>query len=90
MTTFSIVHQLSLSEKRALIQELRDAIRFDVTAKRIMKVDAKLAKQAEREAKRANRIAALEAKIAALRNPVGAKAIKANKKAGAVSVTKYA
>jgi hypothetical protein len=90
MTTFSIVNQLSTADKRALIAELRDSIAFDKRAARIAKVDAKLAKQAERDAKKASRIAALEAKLAALKNPVGTKAIKANRKAGAVTVTKYA
>ena len=90
MTTFNIVHTLSTSEKRALIAELRDSIAFDKRAARIMKADAKVAKQAERQEKRASKIAALEAKLEALRNPVGAKAIKANKKASKATVIKYA
>jgi len=90
MTTFSIVHTLSTAEKRILIAELRDAIRFDVVAKRIAKADTKAAKQAAREAKKADRIAKLQAKLDALLNPVGAKAIKANRKPGKVTVSKAA
>ena len=90
MTTFNIVHTLSTSEKRVLIAELRDSIAFDKRAARIMKADAKIAKNLERAAKKADRIAKLEAKLEALKNPVGAKAIKANKKAGPVTVTKTA
>ena len=40
-----------------------------------------------RAEKKAARIAALEAKLEALRNPVGAKAIKANRKPSKVTVT---
>ena len=90
MTTFSIVNELSTADKRALIVELRESIAFDKRAARIAKADAREAKQAVREAKKAERIAKLQAKLDALLNPVGAKAIKANKKAGAVTVTKFA
>ena len=90
MTTFSIVNQLSTADKRALINELRESIAFDKRAARIAKADAREAKQAVREAKKAERIAKLQAKLDALLNPVGAKAIKKNRKAGAVTVTKYA
>ena len=90
MSTFNIVHTLSTSEKRALIVELRESIAFDKRAARIAKADAKVAKQAVRAEKRASRIAALEAKLEALRNPVGAKAIKANKKPSKAIVTKTA
>ena len=90
MTTFSIVNELSTADKRALIVELRESIAFDKRAARIAKADAREAKQAVREAKKADRIAKLQAKLDALLNPVGAKAIKANKKAGKVTVTKYA
>ena len=90
MTTFNIVNQLSTSEKRALIAELRESIRFDVVAKRIAKADSKIAKVAAREAKKADRIAKLQAKLDALLNPVGAKAIKANKKPSKAVVTKLA
>ena len=50
----------------------------------------KAEKAQARADKRTARIKALEAKLAALKNPVGTKAIKANKKAGAVTVTKFA
>ena len=90
MTTFSIVNQLSTADKRALIAELRDSIAFDKRAARIAKADAKEAKLAVREAKKADRIAKLQAKLDALLNPVGAKAIKANKKPSKAVITKLA
>jgi hypothetical protein len=47
-------------------------------------------KAADRAAKKAARIAKLEAKLASLKNPVGTKAIKANKKPSNVTVLKAA
>ena len=90
MTTFSIVNQLNTTEKRALIAELRDSIKMDKTVARSAKMLARAEKAQVRADKRDARIKALEAKLAALKNPVGTKAIKANKKAGAVTVTKFA
>ena len=81
---------LSVSEKRSLITELRASIAFDKGVARSAKVLAKAEKAQVRADKKLARIAALEAKLEALRNPVGAKAIKANRKAGAVTVTKLA
>ena len=90
MTTFSIVNQLSTADKRALIAELRDSIKIDKSIARSARVLAKAEKAQARADKKTARIAALEAKLEALRNPVGAKAIKANRKAGVVTVTKMA
>ena len=81
---------LPTSEKRALIVELRQSIALDKSIARSAKVVARAEKAQARADKKASRIAALEAKLAALKNPVGTKAIKANRKAGAVTVTKYA
>ena len=81
---------LSVSEKRSLITELRASIAFDKGVARSAKVLAKAEKAQARADKRSARIAALEAKLEALRNPVGAKAIKANKKPSKAIVTKTA
>ena len=97
MTTFSIVNELNLADKRALIAELKDAIRVDLMAARVEKQRAKEIKKIAREnrafdraAKKADRIAKLEAKLAALKNPVGTAARKANKKPSNVTVLKAA
>jgi len=90
MTTFSIVNELNLADKRALIVELKDAIRVDLMAARVAKAKAKEIKAFDRAAKKAARIAKLEAKLAALKNPVGIKAVKANKKPSNVTVLKAA
>jgi prefoldin subunit 5 len=97
MTTFSIVNELNLADKRALIAELKDAVKADVAAakaakaldKEIKKI-AKENKAFDRAAKKAARIAKLEAKLAALKNPVGTAARKAAKKPSAVTVLKMA
>ena len=90
MNNFGLVGALGVVDKRELIAELKAEIKKDMEQKRISKTFAKIAKQEAREQKRADRIAALEAKLEALRNPVGSKAIKANRKAGKVTITKFA
>ena len=97
MITFNIVNELNLTDKRALMAELKEAIRIDLMAARVAKAKAKEIKKIAREnkafdraAKKAARIAKLEAKLAALKNPVGIKAVKANKKPSNVSVMKMA
>ena len=86
MFTFacSTVEGLTLAQKRATIAALRESIKQDVILKRAAKATAKADKAATREAKRAERIAKLKAKLDALTNPVGTKAVKANRKPGAV------
>jgi hypothetical protein len=97
MITFNIVNELNLNDKRALMAELKEAIRIDVMAARVAKAKNKEIKKIAREnkaydraAKKAARIAKLEAKLAALKNPVGIKAVKANKKPSNVTVLKAA
>ena len=97
MSTFSIVNELNLADKRALIVELKDAIKADVAAAKSAKAIAKAVKQIAREnraydraAKKAARIAKLEAKLASLKNPVGTAARKANKKPSNVTILKAA
>ncbi len=84
------IQNLPVSQKRNLVKSIKEMIKEDIAASRTSKQLAKAAKRVERESKRADRIAALEAKLEALRNPVGAKALKANKKPGKVTVTKFA
>jgi len=97
MTTFSIVNELNLADKRALIVELKDAIKSDVAAAKAAKALDKEIKKIAREnkafdraAKKAERIAKLEAKLSALKNPVGTAARKAAKKPSNVTVMKMA
>ena len=97
MATFNIVNELTLAEKRALVVELKDAIRVDLMAARVAKAKAKEIKKIAREnkafdraAKKADRIAKLEAKLASLKNPVGVAARKAAKKPLNVTVMKMA
>jgi len=97
MITFNIVNELNLADKRALMAELKDAIKADVAAAKAAKAVAREAKKIAREnkafdraAKKAARIAKLEAKLAALKNPVGTAARKANKKPSNVTVLKAA
>jgi hypothetical protein len=97
MITFNIVNELNLTDKRALMAELKEAIRIDVMAARVAKAKNKEIKKIAREnkafdraAKKAARIAKLEAKLASLKSPVGIKAIKAAKKPSNVSVLKAA
>ena len=97
MTTFSIVNELNLADKRALIVELKDAIRVDLMAARVAKARDKEIKKIAREnkafdraTKKAARIAKLEAKLSALKNPVGTAARKAAKKPSNVTVLKAA
>jgi hypothetical protein len=98
MFTFACasVEGLTLNQKRETIAALRASIKQEVIGRRIAKQVAKDQKAANREAKQAasaakklDRIAKLEAKLSALKNPVGTKAVKANRKPSAVKVTKF-
>lgn len=84
------IQNLSIREKRNLVKSIKEMIKEHAAANRQANFERKQNSAAARAAKKAERIAKLEAKLEALRNPVGAKAIKANKKPGAVTVTKLA
>lgn len=84
------IQNLSIREKRALIKSVKEMIKEHIAANREANFQRKQNSALARAEKKAARIAALEAKLEALRNPVGAKAIKANRKAGKVTVTKLA
>ena len=84
------IQNLSIREKRSLVKSIKEMIKEHIAANREANFQRKQNSALARAEKKAARIAALEAKLEALRNPVGAKAIKANRKAGKVTVTKLA
>ena len=66
MTTFNIVNQLSLTEKRALVKELRESIKDQLFANKIAKLSIKQNKEAEKKAKIEAQIKAAQDKLAKL------------------------
>jgi len=84
------IQNLSIREKRALVKSIKEMIKEHIAANREANFQRKQNSALARAEKKAARIAALEAKLEALRNPVGTKAIKANRKPGKVTVTKLA
>ena len=84
------IQNLTVSEKRNLVKSIKFMIKEHIAANRDANFQRKQNSALLRAQKKAERIAALEAKLEALRNPVGAKAIKANKKPSKVVVTKTA
>ena len=84
------IQNLTVSEKRNLVKSIKLMIKEHVEANRQANFERKQNSAALRAQKKADRIAKLEARLEALRNPVGAKAIKANKKPSKVTVTKLA
>ncbi len=84
------IQNLTISEKRNLVKSIKLMIKEHAEANRQANFERKQNSAALRAEKKAARIAKLEAKLEALRNPVGTKAIKANRKAGKVTVTKLA
>jgi hypothetical protein len=84
------IQNLTVAEKRNLVKSIKLMIKEHIAANRDANFQRKQNSALLRAQKKADRIAALEAKLEALRNPVGAKAIKANKKPSKVVVTKTA
>jgi hypothetical protein len=84
------IQNLSIREKRNLVKSIKEMIKEHAAANRQANFERKQNSAAARAEKKAARIAKLEAKLEALRNPVGAKAIKANRKPSKVLVTKVA
>ena len=84
------IQNLTVSEKRNLVKSIKLMIKEHIAANRDANFQRKQNSAALRAQKKADRIAALEAKLEALRNPVGTKAIKANKKPSKATVTKTA
>jgi hypothetical protein len=84
------IQNLPVSQKRNLVKSIKEMIKEDIVTNRQANFERKQNSASLRAAKKAERIAKLEAKIEALRNPVGAKAVKANRKPGKVTTTKFA
>ena len=81
----SLVNDLSLkglstNSKRALIKELKEAIRLEMAFQRDLKVAAKVLKAQNAQLRKEAAIAKARAKLEKLLAPVGSKAIKANRK----------
>jgi len=84
------IQNLTVAEKRNLVKSIKLMIKEHIAANRDANFQRKQNSAALRAQKKAERIAKLEAKLNALRNPVGTKAIKANKKPGKVTTTTFA
>jgi hypothetical protein len=78
------VNGLTLNQKRAAVVALKEAIKAETDMRKALKQDAILAKRAAADAKREAAIAKAQARLEKLlakqAQPVGAKAIKANKR----------
>jgi len=88
----SLVNDLSLkglstNSKRALIKELKEAIRIEMAFQRDLKVAAKVLKAQNAQLRKEAAIAKARAKLEKLLAPVGSKAIKANRKTSKAVVT---
>ena len=75
---------------RAAVKEQRLDTKIAKSAARTAKAVEREAKAAARAERKAAKIAALEAKLTALKNPVGTKAVRANRRPSKVTVTKVA
>lgn len=84
------IQNLPVAQKRSLVKSIKEMIKEDIIANRQANFERKQNSALLRATKKAERIAKLEAKLNALRNPVGTKAIKAAKKPGKVTTTKFA
>ncbi len=84
------IQNLTVAEKRNLVKSIKLMIKEHIAANRDANFQRKQNSAALRAAKKAERIAKLEQKLESLRNPVGAKAIKANRKHSKPVVTKFA
>ena len=93
MRDFGLLGNLSINQKRELIKELRGEILADRESMKAYKVFIKEKTAQDKALKVQDSIEKAKARLQKLldkQNPVGAKAIKSNKKAGAVTVTKVA
>lgn len=84
------IQNLTVAEKRNLVKSIKLMIKEHVAANRDANFQRKQNSALLRAQKKQDRIAKLEQKLAALRNPVGAKAIKSNRKPSKPVVTKFA
>ena len=84
------IQNLPVAQKRSLVKSIKEMIKEDIASNRAANFERKQNSALLRAQKKQDRIAKLEQKLAALRNPVGAKAIKANRKHSKPVVTKFA
>lgn len=84
------IQNLPVAQKRSLVKSIKEMIKEDIASNRAANFERKQNSALLRAQKKQERIAKLEAKLNALRNPVGTKAIKANKKPSKTVVTKFA
>ena len=84
------VNGLTLTQKRAAIAALKTSIKEEMALRKTLKAEAKAEKAEKAEARRVAAIAKAKAKLDKLLAPVGAKAIKANKRPSKAVVTKVA
>jgi formylmethanofuran:tetrahydromethanopterin formyltransferase len=66
MTTFNIINELNLKDKRALLSELKESIKSDVLMQKTTKLIIKQNKEAEKKAKVLKQIKMAEDKLAKL------------------------
>lgn len=84
------IQNLPVAQKRSLVKSIKEMIKEDIASNRAANFERKQNSALLRAQKKQDRIAKLEQKLAALRNPVGAKAIKSNRKPSKPVVTKFA
>ena len=84
------IQNLPVAQKRSLVKSIKEMIKEDIASNRAANFERKQNSALLRAQKKQDRIAKLEQKLAALRNPVGTKAIKANRKPSKTVVTTFA
>jgi hypothetical protein len=84
------IQNLPVAQKRSLVKSIKEMIKEDIASNRAANFERKQNSALLRAQKKQDRIAKLEQKLAALRNPVGTKAIKANRKPSKTVTTKFA
>jgi hypothetical protein len=84
------IQNLPVAQKRSLVKSIKEMIKEDIASNRAANFERKQNSALLRAQKKQDRIAKLEQKLELLRNPVGAKAIKSNRKPSKTVVTKFA
>lgn len=84
------IQNLPVAQKRSLVKSIKEMIKEDIASNRAANFERKQNSALLRAQKKQDRIAKLEQKLESLRNPVGAKAIKSNRKPSKPVVTKFA
>ena len=84
------IQNLPVAQKRSLVKSIKEMIKEDIASNRAANFERKQNSALLRAQKKQDRIAKLEQKLESLRNPVGAKAIKSNRKPSKTVTTKFA